>query len=91
MGLPSLRTVQADLLHTALRSMVHLREEGRIEFTCCFGLPLCRPMLPTPPHGEAVSVDYRIKLVLLAGTFTQQIEFTGKRTERVRSIPGNGA
>ena len=44
-------------------------------------------MLSTPPRGDAVSIDYRIKLVLLTGTCTQLIQFTCKRAVRGMLIP----
>ena len=47
----------------------------------CFGPPVRLPMLSTPPRGDAVSVDYGIKLMNLpTRTFTLLFQYTYNRT-----------
>jgi len=37
-------------------------------------------LLPTPPHGDAVTISYRPESVCLEGTYTLLIEYTFRRT-----------
>ncbi len=45
-----------------------------------YGLVNHLPLLPTPPHGDAVAVDYRIKLKPPGWDFHPPIQQTCKRT-----------
>ena len=51
---------------------------NRVHFRC--GLTVRVPMLPTPPHSDAVSVHYRTENVSLKRTCTSQTTNTHKRT-----------
>lgn len=44
------------------------------------GLAVRLPLLPTPPHGDAVSVGYKPENVCLKRTFTFLSKHTYKRT-----------
>ena len=53
-----------------------------------YGLAVHLPLLPTPPHGDAVTVRYRPESVCLKGTSTPPTEYTFRRT---RWLVSNGA
>ncbi len=56
------------------------RQTGRIEFTQSYGLVILLQLLPTPPHGDAVTFRYRPESVYLKRTHTSLTKHTHKRT-----------
>lgn len=62
---------------------------NRVHLRC--GLAIRLPVLPTPPRGDAVPVDYRPENVCLKRTFTSPSNHTRRRTLPSLRDPDAGA
>jgi hypothetical protein len=68
---PSLRTVQANLPHTALRSMVRLQKDwADPNLSRCQGVPLSPPIASAPSHGDALMFGHGPESACLTRTLT---------------------